>query len=615
MMKPSLTRQSTRISPITTGGSGLTRTAQKIYQHPAFEKVTLMIIVANAAWIAFDVDWNDGEGSQVPQTVFMIGENVFCVIFTMEIIIRILMYNNKAHFFTQPQSRKSNIFDFFLVSLMIIEIWILEPLSTTSGSLKQFSVVRVIRLLRLLRISRIFRMVPELGMMVKNMALAARSVSSTLLLEIGVMFVFAVIFTQWAKSHPNPCLAESDDESCALKDLFGTILKSFLTLMQILVFDDTFSIIRPILQDTWYMGCLLIFFMVLGSWTILNMLIGIICEIICTGTAEEKMKLLELRVREVFESIDLDGSGTVTREEFNGAGMKQMVNLGISKDVLESAFDILDEDGSGSFDIHEFLKMIFKLLTPPQSQDIQLLNQKMNQVAFKLNIAGSSSSNELTHAAYEPNPTGANSQHKPGSSLIQSDLNESTPHPFAPLDETPEDELTTDKESALLTTPEAQAQETYEKLEQLAQRADLVEGALSLVHGWRAWEKTGDEQAEIAFSNSSMQVAALHDVHGDYNNNQETVDLESQKDMTEHQGTATSNSMHRKGAQKYSPSRRRILEEYAEGECPAVRSSTTHKDGTQQYADDSKSLSGGHSPSFSSILTCSSEQSVHGLAA
>merc|ERR1719265_1195190 len=114
----------------------------------------------------------------------------------------------------------------------------------------------------------------------------------------------------------------------------------------------------------------------------MNMLIGIICEIICTGTAEEKMKMREQRVREVFASIDLDGSGTVSREEFNGAAMKQMVNLGISKDVLESAFDILDADGSGSFDIDEFLKMIFKLLNPPQSQDIQLLNQKMNQMAM-----------------------------------------------------------------------------------------------------------------------------------------------------------------------------------------------------------------------------------------
>jgi hypothetical protein len=348
------------------------------------------------------------------------------------------------------------------------------------------------------------------------------------------------------------------------------------------------------------------------------MLIGIICEIICTGTAEEKMKMLEQRVREVFASIDLDGSGTVTREEFNGAAMKQMVNLGISKDVLESAFDILDEDGSGSFDIDEFLTMIFKLLNPPQSQDIQLLNTKMNQMAFQMKIT--CCSNQLIHADHEPDPRGAHRQHKPDSSLPQSDLNETivnVSHPFAPLDECPQDEVTTDKQSALLNNPETQAQDTYEKLEQLVQHADLVEGALNLVHGWRAWEKAGDEQAEIAPTSSSLEVATLHDLHGVDNGNHETADLASQTVIPEHQKPPLSNSMHKKGAQKYSPSRRRppsLSQEYEEGECPAARRSTTHKDDTQHDADESKNQSGSHSPSFSSIMTCSSEghESMHG---
>lgn len=230
-------------------------------------------------------------------------------------------------------------------------------------------------------------MVPELGMMVKCLYVAARSVTSTLVLEIGIMYIVGVIFTQWAKEHENPCFVEVNEGTCFVDEYFGTITKSLVTLLQILVFDNTFIIIRPILSDTWYMGCLLMLFMVVGSWTVLNMLIGIICDIICTGTAEEKMRILEQRVREVFSCIDVDGSGTVSRDEFHrNGGQQQLMKLGISEDIVKNAFDILDCDSSGYFDVSDFSSLVFKLLNPPQSQDIQVLNQKMSTIAAHLNI-------------------------------------------------------------------------------------------------------------------------------------------------------------------------------------------------------------------------------------
>merc|ERR1719171_153731 len=67
--------------------------------------------------------------------------------------------------------------------------------------------------------------------------------------------------------------------------------------------------------------------------------------------------------------------------------MKKLHSLGISKDIMANAFQILDEDGSGSFDIDDFLSMIFKLLNPPQSQDIQVLHNKLSQMASQLNLS------------------------------------------------------------------------------------------------------------------------------------------------------------------------------------------------------------------------------------
>ena len=66
---------------------------------------------------------------------------------------------------------------------MVIENWLLSwMISDPEGAMSSLS---ALRLLRLLRISRIFRMVPELGMMVKSMAAAARSFVLPLLLSLS----------------------------------------------------------------------------------------------------------------------------------------------------------------------------------------------------------------------------------------------------------------------------------------------------------------------------------------------------------------------------------------------------------------------------------------------
>lgn len=350
-----------------------------IERHPVYEKCTLLLILANAAWIGVDLDWNtDALGERmIPKPVFSVMDHLFAVGFTLEILIRIFGYGERGHvwsFFTDKNMWKWNNFDLTLVMLMVMETWVLTsvPMQLDLGSLT------MLRMLRLLRISRVFRMVPELGLMVKAMGAAARSVSSTLVLEIGLMYVFAVLLTQWATTYQDPCFEILDDGSCMVTVYFGTISRSLVSLLQILVFDDTFSIIRPLLREQWHIGCLLIVFICIGAFTMLNMLIGIICEIVSTTTTEEKRKVLRSRIQDIFSAMDQDSSGTVSREEYgNNAAHDRLLKLGIQGELIEGAFDILDVDGGGTIGLDEFLMMIFKLLDPPQSQDILMIHQKI----------------------------------------------------------------------------------------------------------------------------------------------------------------------------------------------------------------------------------------------
>ncbi|KAF4721512.1 hypothetical protein FOZ63_011866 [Perkinsus olseni] len=69
----------------------------------------------------------------------------------------------------------------------------------------------------------------------------------------------------------------------------------------------------------------------LGAFMILNILIGVICEIVSGTTETEKDKLLRERIVEVFDAMDVDGSGTLTENEFNAQAASRLQKLGVDE--------------------------------------------------------------------------------------------------------------------------------------------------------------------------------------------------------------------------------------------------------------------------------------------
>merc|ERR1719498_194144 len=63
-----------------------------------------------------------------------------------------------------------------------------------------------------------------------------------------------------------------------------------------------------------------IMFVLISSFTMVNMLIGILCEVVCATADGERSKNTDSKVREaitdLFQRIDKDGNGEITRHEF-----------------------------------------------------------------------------------------------------------------------------------------------------------------------------------------------------------------------------------------------------------------------------------------------------------
>mmetsp|Transcript_46873 Transcript_46873/g.81512 ORF Transcript_46873/g.81512 Transcript_46873/m.81512 type:complete len:715 (-) Transcript_46873:139-2283(-) len=350
-----------------------------IYVNPWFERVALVLIVLNAFWIGFDVDFNKDD-SDVPKAVFEVGDNIFCALFFMELIVRYMAYPRTWDFFTDPDMYLWNIFDLLLVMSMVADTWVLTYIiQVEAGGMQAMS---SLRLLRLLRLTRIMRLVPELGMMVTSLLAALRSVASTCILGLGIMYIFAIFFVQWSKSYGSDpkCIGEPGWKIC-VQEYFGTLGDAFLTLTQILTFDDTFEVVRPIMSERIEMGILLIIYMLLVCFTVLNMLIGIICDVVNEVSIQEKEKMLRTRMEDLFRHLDEDQSGFVSRDEFEANGITHLGELGIDPQLTRAAFDMLDVDGDGMITCAEFVTMIFKCLHAVETEDIMKLEASVDKLA------------------------------------------------------------------------------------------------------------------------------------------------------------------------------------------------------------------------------------------
>lgn len=169
-------------------------------------------------------------------------DKIILSLFVTEISLRILAHGQR--FFTDPWS----VFDFFVVAIAL--------LPATS----QFSVLRALRVLRVLRL---ISMVPQMRRVVSALLSAIPGLSSIILVLLLIFYVFAVIATNlFAIQYP---------------DWFGSIGHSMYTLFQIMTLESwSMGIVRPIMESHPYAWAFFIPFILIATFTMLNLFIAII---------------------------------------------------------------------------------------------------------------------------------------------------------------------------------------------------------------------------------------------------------------------------------------------------------------------------------------------------
>lgn len=315
----------------------------KIAKAAWFENTTLAVIAINAAYIALDTDWNKPEPLTCSDTYsltesatfFQFMEHAFCVYFTFEWVCRFMSFKKKANGLKDGWF----VFDSALVFMMVMETWVMLIVMALMGGggspVGGTSILRLFRLLRLSRLMRMLRSLPELMILIKGMATAMKSVAYVMALLVLITYVFAIAFTQLSVGTESV-----GDDWFANISLSMYSLLIYATLLDDLIdFTDGLRFEMPILL------VLAFIYIILAAWTVMNMLIGVLCEVVSevaeTERDEIRTEALTLKMREVVDELDNDNNQLLSYKEFAEI-MKKPVALKALEDVGVSPMGIVD---------------------------------------------------------------------------------------------------------------------------------------------------------------------------------------------------------------------------------------------------------------------------------
>ncbi|CAE7582215.1 Scn10a [Symbiodinium sp. KB8] len=323
-----------------------------------FLNVALVAIVLNALWMLIDTEWNHvnlrgSDGRRPLQDVSGVVENLFCSFFSIEILIRFFGFKRWRFMFEDSWF----LFDALLVILMVLETWILPLLSEfdsrlNSDALDNVKLIRLFRMLRLGRIFRILRFHPEMRLLVKSIARAMNAVFNILFLLVLVTYLFAIIFTsQLAK--PGTKTVNVDLDEAEAKQLFANMVSSMLSLFTHGVLADELAFAFLVIkEDSVPLFWLFAVFVVFSGITLLNMLIGVLCQVVADNSREHEKNqiLVDLKssLEDAFEALDTSQDGIISEEEFKQMKtdpnvMEIFFRLGMEESAIIQRLDHMQE--------------------------------------------------------------------------------------------------------------------------------------------------------------------------------------------------------------------------------------------------------------------------------
>jgi voltage-gated sodium channel len=234
----------------------------------------MAVIVANA--ITLGLETNPIVVREIGPLLHVLDRS-FLAVFVVELAARILVH--RGRFFRDPWS----LFDLAVVGIALV------PASES---------LSVLRALRILRVLRLISVVPSLRRVVGGLVGALPGMGSILLLLCLIFYVFSVMAAKlYGPTHP---------------ELFGGLGQAAYTLFQVMTFDDwSAGVVKPLMEQHPFSWLFFILFILISTFMVLNLFIGVVVSALDAETAAEASKLThpagaEERILQELEALRRD---------------------------------------------------------------------------------------------------------------------------------------------------------------------------------------------------------------------------------------------------------------------------------------------------------------------
>ncbi len=227
-----------QIPPLQTGWRGK---MQRILESLAFQRSITALIVINAITLGLETS---AEVMAAVGGVLLVFDKFILAVFVVELVSKMVVYGRRFH--KDPW----NVFDFVVVSVALMPA--VEGLS-------------VLRALRILRVLRLVSSVPSMRRVVTALLAAIPGMGSIVGLLSLLFYVFSVMATKlFGASFP---------------EWFGSIPESAYSLFQIMTLESwSMGIVRPVMEVYPAAWVFFLPFILVTSFTVLNLFIGIVVD-------------------------------------------------------------------------------------------------------------------------------------------------------------------------------------------------------------------------------------------------------------------------------------------------------------------------------------------------
>jgi voltage-gated sodium channel len=219
-------------------------------ESPLIQNCIMSLIVINAIVLGLETVPSVMQDYGV---ILLAIDSLILSVFVVEILLR--LFAHRLDFFRDPWS----LFDFAVVGIALIP---------ASGPLA------VLRALRILRVLRLLTMVPSMRRVVGALMASIPGLSSIGLVLLLIYYVFAVIATKlFGANFPH---------------WFGTIGESLYSLFQIMTLESwSMGIVRPVMEVHPNAWIFFVIFILIATFTMLNLFIAIIVNAMHSFSEEE----------------------------------------------------------------------------------------------------------------------------------------------------------------------------------------------------------------------------------------------------------------------------------------------------------------------------------------